>query len=106
MIEMLTGLPRWAQGLLGAGLLIVAAMLWLHFHDRRVVNAHEAKVQVKIEASASAAASDAGQAAGQTKTEVEKTNAQAREDADRSDDPLAAGLGRLRQERARRSGSR
>lgn len=102
MIAALIGLPRWAQMLGGAALLALAALAWLHFHDRAVVKEHEARVS-QATASQSAAAGDAAAGAiDQSRTEVEKANAQARDAAARdAADPLRAGLDRLRDARAK-----
>ena len=34
LLVRLIGLPRWVQVLGGIGLLLAAAGIWLHFHDR------------------------------------------------------------------------
>lgn len=98
MIASLIGLPRWAQGLLGAGVLIAAFLVWDWFDDRAAVAANNAKIAAQVTATASAAASDAAGAVTTTRNEVEQANAQARDSASRSPDPLRAGLDRLRAE--------
>lgn len=98
MIARLIGLPRWAQGLLGAGVLITAFLVWDWFDDRAAVRAHETKVQAQVTATAIAAASDAAGAVTTTRNEVEQANAKARNSAAHSPDPLRAGLDRLRAE--------
>ena len=56
LLVRLIGLPRWVQVLGGIGLLLAAAGIWLHFHDRGVIREHERK----IEAAAAAAREQAG----------------------------------------------
>jgi len=99
MIAALLGLPRWAHALMGAGALLAAFLIWDWFDDRAAVKAHEAQVGAKVQATASAAASDAHTAVTERSNEVEKANADARDAAARSDDPLRAGLDRLRAEK-------
>lgn len=100
MIAQLIGLPRWAQALGGAALLLAAFGLWLHFHDRAVIAANETKTAQAVATASASAAAAASTAAAATKTEVEQDNAQARDAANRSADPLGDGLRRLRARQA------
>lgn len=92
------GLPRWAKWAIAAG---IAFMIWLQFHDRKIIREHDAGIEAKVQATASAAASDAHEAVKTAKTEVEQTNDQARQDAAVSEDPLRAGFDRLRRDNPR-----
>lgn len=96
MLALFTGLPRWAHGLIAAAGLGIAALLWLHFHDKGVIDRHEAKVTQAIATQSAQAADAAASAVSQTRSTVEQTNDDARNAAARSNDPLRAGLGRLR----------
>lgn len=88
--------PRWAQTLLGGFAAIVVFMVAKGFYDRSVINEHEAEIAAEIRELETAAASDAAKAVTETRNEVEKSNAQARNAAARSDDPLGDGLRSLR----------
>lgn len=96
MIAALIGLPRWAQALGGAVLLIAAFLIWDWLDDRAAVTAHEAAISGEVAEKTSAAATSAAAAVNQTQTEVGQTNDQARRDAAGSNDPLKSGLDRLR----------
>lgn len=98
------GLPEWIRRPLAIATAIIAVAglcgtlwsCWLDKHDDEVIENHEAKITEQvIEASASASIA-AVEAATVAKSEVEKTNEQARKAAHGSDDPLRAGLDRLR----------
>ena len=70
--------------------------LFWHVYDSNLIDGYEkGKTAQVIEASASASIA-AIEAATVKKSEVEKQNEQARKAADGSDDPLRAGLDRLR----------
>ena len=92
-------LPRWAQAVAGAALLIAAFLIWDWLDDRAAIKAHEGAVAGQVAKQADAAATSAADAVNATQTEVGKTNEQARRDAAVSDDPLAAGFDRLRAEK-------
>ena len=96
MIGALTGLPRWAQALGGAVLLIAAFLIWDWLDDRAAIRAHEGRIAGEVAEQASAAATSAAAAVNQTQTEVDQTNDQARRAAAGSNDPLKSGLDRLR----------
>lgn len=96
MIAALIGLPRWAQALGGAVLLIGAFLLWDWLDDRAAVTAHEGRIAGEVARQTSAAATSAAAAVHQTQTEVDQTNDEARRAAAGSDDPLRSGLDRLR----------
>ncbi len=101
------GLPRWVHALAGAGLLIAAFFVWLHFHDGAVVDRHEAGVQQQVQATAGAAATAAAGAVDKSKNQTEQANEQARNAAARSpDDPLRAGFDSLRKQRTDQPASR
>ena len=51
----LLALPRWAKFAGGAVALGLAALLWLHFHDARVIDRHDAAVNLQAEKAARAA---------------------------------------------------
>lgn len=89
------GLPRWVHALAGIGVLIAAFFLWLHFHDRGVIDEHETKITAQVQAQASEAAADATEAVVETKREVEAVNDRARKAAAKSADPLRDGLREL-----------
>jgi len=89
------GLPRWVHALAGAGVLIAAFFLWLHFHDRGVVESHEAGITAQVQTKASEAAADATEAVAETKREVEAVNDRARDAAAKSADPLRDGFREL-----------
>lgn len=57
----LPDLPRWAWSAIAGGALILAALLWLHFHDNAVIDKHEAGVAAAV-ASATNAANDVANA--------------------------------------------
>lgn len=92
--------PTWVRQLLAllaaAALAAAVCAAWLHRHDHQVVATHEAAVATKVEATAGAAAQSAHHVVTTETTETEKSNADARAAAAVSDDPLAAGLDRLR----------
>lgn len=67
-------------------------------YDDAVIERHDTAVQAQVQATASAAADDAHRAAAKKTTEVEQKNAQARDAAARSSDPLGDGLRSLRAE--------
>lgn len=93
----LIGLPRWAQGLLGAAGLGLAVLVWFHFHDKAVVNQHEAKVTAAVATQSATAADAAATEVSETHSTVERTNEKARSAAASSpDDRLRAGLNSLR----------
>lgn len=96
LLMRLTGLSR----TLTIAALVSLAVLGLGVakcrYDRAVVARYTAKATVQAHATASAAATEASQAVNTTRNEVEQANAQARDDAARSPDPLRAGLDRLR----------
>lgn len=97
MLEFVTGLPRWAWGI-GAGLgLLLAVAAWLHFHDRAVIENHEAEVTKAVTSQAAQAGDAAHSAVSTTQTKVEQQNDEARKAAAGSDDPLRAGFDRLRE---------
>lgn len=89
------GLPRWVHALAGVAVLIAAFFLWLHFHDRSVINEHETKITAQVEAKSSEAAADASKAVAETRVEVEAVNDRARKAAAKSADPLRDGLREL-----------
>lgn len=79
-----------------AGMCALLWSCWLSSHDAEVIEDHEAKVTAAvIEASASASIA-AVESAAAAKSNVEKTNDDARKAADGADDPLKRGLDRLR----------
>ncbi len=87
------GLPRWVHALAGVGVLIAAFFLWLHFHDRGVIDEHEAGIAVQVQAQASEAAADATEAVVETRREVESVNKRARDGAAaKPNDPLKGAL--------------
>lgn len=100
MIAALLALPRWAHALIAAATLIAALLLWDWFDDRAAVAAHEAEAAARVQEAARAAESAAHGAVTNRQTEVEQSNAEARTAAARSDDPLRAGLDRLRADKA------
>lgn len=53
------GLPRWTHLAGGILLAVLAALLWLHFHDAAVVEKHDAAVNLQAERKARAADADA-----------------------------------------------
>ena len=70
---------------------------WLGKHDTAVVEKHEAAITQAVATQSAAAATAAASAASQTRSTVENTNDEARAAAARSpDDPLRAGIDRLR----------
>lgn len=95
------GLPRWVKlALAGAALLGLAFLL----HKCAVRSAVEADRDAsKAEALETAREADeaAHGAAGNTRDAIERSNTDAKAAADRSDDPLAAGLERLRADQDR-----
>ena len=99
------GLPRWAPIAAGVVGLALAALLWLHFHDARVVEKHDAAVNLEVERKARAA--DA--AAADQRLDDAKANADQQEsyheaiDAASSGAPSDAAV-RLGCERLRRAG--
>lgn len=94
-----TALPRSAKLALAviAGLLLAWALwsLWLRGHDRAVIERHEEVIEAEVERKAGEASEAAADAAAATKSDVEKTNDEARKAADGSDDPLRAALDSL-----------
>lgn len=44
LLARLIGLPQWAKFILSALAIFAAAALWLHFHDKGVIEEHEAGV--------------------------------------------------------------
>lgn len=83
---------------LGLILAVIAGVkLWFHFHDKAVIDEHEAEVTAQvIEASASASIA-AVESAAATKSKVEKQNDDARKAADGCADVLKCGLDRMRE---------
>ena len=67
---MLTRLQIYAIGAIG---IVAAALLWLHFHDKRVVDQHEAGITAEVGA-ATQAANDAANA-NDTRRQVEDARA-------------------------------
>lgn len=109
MIWAVTLLARWGVPesvrrplaiLMGVGALIAltwaAWSLWLHFHDKSVIERHEEKITRQVEAVSSEAAASASAAVDHSRNEVEQANEDARKAAADSDDPLKSGLDRLR----------
>lgn len=93
--------PRVLAGI--AGLLLVAGFFyWLHAHDTAVIDKHKAQVTKEVGVKTDKAGTAASNAVIQSKQEVEQSNANARDAAARSDDPLRAGLDSLRGERPHR----
>ena len=93
-------LPRWAKRTIMAGGVLVAVVVawsvWLHFHDQKVIEAHDAKIDAQVSEQAAEASEAATEAVTETKTRVEAENDDARKAADAGDDPLADGLRSLR----------
>jgi hypothetical protein len=79
----LIGLPRWVQALGGAGLLLAAAGIWLHFHDRSVIRDHERKIE--------AAAAPAREQAAQERVHDAAANAKREGDMHHAIDTAAPG---------------
>jgi hypothetical protein len=88
----LISLPPWAKGLGLIAVGIAGFLIWLHFHDRGVVRAHDSKVEAQVQAKASDGAVAASGAAADTVAGVEAGNQRMREAAAKSDDPLKAAL--------------
>ncbi len=77
-------------------LLAASWALWLHFHDKGVIERHEEQVTKQVDAISSEAAASASAAVDHSRNEVEIGNEQARAAASGSDDRLKSGLDRLR----------
>lgn len=94
------GLPEWLRKPLAyvSGAIALFALLWLlkGCYDDSVIDDHEAEVTKAVATQSAKASTEASNAVDQSKTNVEKTNADARNAASRSDDPLGAGLRKLR----------
>lgn len=62
LIARFVGLPAWARQALAIAAAVLAltgsAALWLHYHDRAVIEHHEAKKQAAIATSAATAAAE------------------------------------------------
>jgi hypothetical protein len=81
----------------GAAIAILAAFgLWLHMHDKAVVEADRSAANAKAVSTAREADERAQEAGNRKSEDVEDANDRAREAADGSDDPLADGLRSLR----------
>lgn len=93
-------LPQWirnaAYGLAIALLAVVLFLWWLHAHDRKVIDQHEAKIDAQVSEAVAQGSEAASQTVTETKTDVEAQNAKARDAAKGSDDPLKAGLEKLK----------
>jgi thiazole synthase ThiGH ThiG subunit len=100
MLGKLLGLPRWAQAGLAALAIGGGALLWLKLHDWAVVKADREVAMAKAATIAREADQAAYQSIETTQTEVEHTNAQARNAAARSDDFLGGAFDSLRAEKA------
>lgn len=100
IMNILTGLPAWAWKAIGGTAvvlaLIVAFNLWLSAHDEALINEHERALQEAITKATEAAEDDAAGVVAETRTETEKSNADARNAANGSDDPLRSALDSLR----------
>jgi len=70
---MLPALPRWAWSAVAALGLLITAALWLHFHDRQVIDQHEAKIGAQVSAATEAANETAN--ANDTRRQVENAKA-------------------------------
>lgn len=79
-----------------AALAVAAFLLWDWRDDARAIAEHDAAAAVQAVATARAADAHARAATDSSINEVESTNDEARAAAENSDDPLAAGLRRLR----------
>lgn len=88
--------PRWAQGVAILAVILAGFLLWLHFHDKGVIERHEEEITQKVDAVSSDAAASASAAVDQSRNIVEKANEDAREAAADSDDPLKSGLDSIR----------
>ena len=99
MIAGILGIPKWAKIALGVAALIAAFFLWLHFHDRGVIenerNEREAEVAKKVskaDRKAGANKADRDKAEGKKQSELERQA----DEADRNgDSPLDAVWGGL-----------
>lgn len=96
LLKPLIGLPRWAQGVGVAALLVLGFMVWLHFHDRGVIREHEAKISKLVEEKKALAAQVAAKAAQEVRDDTSDAVKRSNEAAAVSDDPLVAGRGELR----------
>ncbi len=91
--EPLRKLLAWATIIIAVAALLAIGK-WAY--DRNLLRDYETKATAEASASASAAAIDAADAVAETKSNVETTNAQARDAAKRGNDPLGDGLRSLR----------
>lgn len=89
-----------ALGLVVAALLWAAWAIWLHNHDKGVIERHEEEITQRVDTVSSEAAASASAAVDQSRNEVELENAQASEAAAHSSDPLGDGLRSLRRKGA------
>jgi hypothetical protein len=69
-MPVLTRLQLYAIGAVG---LVAALLLWLHFHDRGVIDRHEAKIEARVTAATQAANDTAN--ANDTRRQVEDAKA-------------------------------
>jgi hypothetical protein len=77
-------------------LLVVGFLIWDHFDDKAAVEADRSASKAEAVSRARDADGRAGRAADDTRDAIERSNADAKAAADRSDDPLATALDRLR----------
>lgn len=92
----LIDLPRWAQGVGVAALLVMGFMVWLHFHDRGVIREHEAAIAKLVEEKKELATKAAAKAAQDVRDDTSDAVRRSNEAAAVSDDPLVAGRRELR----------
>lgn len=95
------GLPRWVKIAAGVAFLLAAVLLAHKCAVDKAVEADRSAANAEALSDAREADERAHEAGESTRDAIERSNADAKAAADGSDDPLAAGLDRLRAEQDR-----
>lgn len=83
-------IARFADGVALAMAVALGWAIWLHHHDTKLIDAHEAAISTAVASATEAANQAASNTASTEQAQVEASNDQARRAAIGSDDPLRA----------------